>query len=157
MDVRLINVAGSNFPLKIFCCLGMKNLRIIFKSISWSSLGSILPHLSINNWSYSGQYNAVSGCSCCRARWQFLQDLLPALVFESVISGDTSDLLYPRGFVSNVVSVRLVLPQIGNWRRLKKLLGSTKAWINLQCIWISALIEWSVLKFIGADSRRIPS
>ena len=48
VDVRLIDVARSNFSLKIFCGLWIKNFRIIFKSISGSSFGPILPHLPIN-------------------------------------------------------------------------------------------------------------
>lgn len=35
-----------------------------------------------------------------------MQYLLSALVFESVVLGDTSDLLEPRGFVINVVGMR---------------------------------------------------
>lgn len=48
MNVRFINMAWRDFALEILRCLWMKHLRIIIKSISWASFGTILPHLPIN-------------------------------------------------------------------------------------------------------------
>ena len=53
--------------------------------------------------------------------------------------------------------ILLILLQVGNWRWLKKLLGSAKTCLNQSWLWYHTLIEYTVLKLIGTNSWRISS